>query len=761
MKTAPIKAWCRQVFYFFLPLFIFNPNISLGSGISVTDVQIMAQDEVEDHYTIQYGLLWEYSWRTSSPNSWDAVWVFMKYRLNNSGEWRHATLSQNAADHQVASSLSLEVPSDGKGLFIYPSAQKSASASLSFSFQTSLQWNYGLDGVSDQDDVELMIFAIEMVYVPQGSFAIGDGNVDFNYFELTTINTSNAQVNPSGVGALGGQAGGHPTNANPPTTSNYPNGYEAFYCMKYEITQGQYLDFFNTLTAAQKVVRDISAASGKGSDALVNRNNFTWQGSGDASLLNDDYANTACNWLSPSDVLAYLDWAALRPMSEMEYEKACRGDQAPVRGEFAWGSPLHATSDYGLINSAKANEIISTNYSGVGGNALTKETSANVDGPLRVGIFTSHGSNTGRQTAGASYYGILDLTGNLEELTVGYSSPLFAAQLGDGTLDQNGNSDVSGWSADFMYRGGGFNTRARAVSERNYFSPRDLDNLLAWYDPADDSTVYSQGSLNTVDSLLDKSGQLYHLWNSTGFNQPSLVADPTHSELSYLSFDQDFLYTTTGLGQDAYASFLVLINEPNAITNQSSSQIFLSPVGDHISNGIGFGSVTGALNDEVITVLEGTAPGVYTDRQAASSQMLSSISPGVANLFYFNLKSNSNWYIGMNGGANLFDLSSGSRSPFKFANSFGIGAELRKGINNSARHFSGRMGELILLDVGLTSSDLKRKIEGYLGHKWEMTALLSSSHPYKTSPPLIDEADATDLNRRGPARGGRGVRQAP
>ncbi len=761
MKTTPIFAWLQHAPLIFLIIIFAIPSRLLCSNVQVGDVQIIGQDQVNDNYTVQYGLIWDYSWRTINPNSWDALWVFMKFRLNNSGDWMHATLSTDPSDHQVASSLTVDVSSDGKGLFVYPATPKSASSNLSLSSGTYLQWAYGLDGVQDDDDVELMIFAIEMVYVPQGSFAIGDGNVDFNYFELTTINTSNAQINPSGVGALGGQAGGHPTNAGPPTNSNYPNGYAAFYCMKYEITQGQYLDFFNTLSAAQKVVRDISASSGKGDDALVNRNNFTWQGSGDASLSNDDYANTACNWLSPSDVLAYLDWAALRPMSEMEYEKACRGDQAPVRGEFAWGSPLHATSDYGLINSAKANEIISTNYNSVGGNALTKETSASVDGPLRVGIFANHNSNTGRQTAGASYYGILDLTGNLEELTVSYSSPLFAAQLGDGTLDQNGNSDVSGWSSDLMYRGGGFNTRARAVSERNYFSPLDLDNLLAWYDPADDNTVYSQGSLSTVDSLLDKSGQLHHLWNSTGLNQPSLVADPTHSELSYLSFDQDFLYTTTGLGQDAYASFLVLINEPNAITSQSSSQIFLSPVGDHVSNGIGFGSVTRALNGEVITVLEGTAPGVYTDRQAASSQSISSISPGTANLFYFNLKNNSNWYIGMNGGANLFDISSGSRSPFKFANSFGIGAELRKGITNSAQHFSGRMGELILLDVALTSSDLKRKIEGYLAHKWEMTALLSSSHPYKSSPPLIDEADATDLNQRGPARGGRGVRQAP
>ena len=761
MKTTPISAWLRHAPLIFLIIIFAIPTRLLCSNVQIGDVQIIGQDQVNDNYTVQYSLIWDYSWRTTNPNSWDAVWVFMKFRLNNSGDWMHATLSTDPSDHQVASSLTVDVPSDGKGLFVYPAAPKSASSNLSFPFGTHLQWAYGLDGVQDDDDVELMIFAIEMVYVPQAAFAIGDGSDDINYFQLTTINSANAQLTPSGTGNLGGQAGGYPSNQNPPGQANFPNGFSAFYCMKYEISQSQYVDFFNTLNAAQKAVRDISGASGKNSDGLVNRNNFNWPDSESATLNNNDHQATACNWLSPADLLAYLDWAALRPMSEMEYEKACRGDQLPVRGEFAWGGTLHASADYSLNNSGALNEMILGNYASNSGNGLFKETSGALDGPLRVGNFATHASNAGRETAGASYYGILDLTGNVEELTVSLSNTFFTGELGDGQLDPNGEHDISSWSSDLMYRGGGYSTRARGVSERHYFSPKDLDNLIAWYDPADANSLVSHGAQSFVDSLLDKSGQQNDLWNSTGLNQPSLVADPTHSELNYLSFDQDFLYTTTGLGQDAYASFLVLINEPNAITKQSSSQIFLSPVGDHVSNGIGFGSVTGALNDEVITVLEGTAPSVYTDRQAASSQMLSSISPGVANLFYFNLKNNANWYIGMNGGSNLVDLSSGSRSPFKFANSFGIGAELRKGINNSALHFSGRMGELILLDLGLTSSDLKRKIEGYLGHKWDMTALLSSSHPYKSSPPLIDEADATDLNQRGPARGGRGVRQAP
>ena len=39
------------------------------------------------------------------------------------------------------------------------------------------------------------------------------------------------------------------------------------------------------------------------------------------------------------DLVAYLDWAALRPMTELEYEKIARGSaEAIVPGEYAWGS---------------------------------------------------------------------------------------------------------------------------------------------------------------------------------------------------------------------------------------------------------------------------------------------------------------------------------------------------------------------------------------------------------------------------------------
>ena len=45
-----------------------------------------------------------------------------------------------------------------------------------------------------------------------------------------------------------------------------------------------------------------------------------------------------CNFLSWQDGYAYAGWAGLRPMTELEFEKACRGPLNPVPHEHAWGS---------------------------------------------------------------------------------------------------------------------------------------------------------------------------------------------------------------------------------------------------------------------------------------------------------------------------------------------------------------------------------------------------------------------------------------
>jgi formylglycine-generating enzyme required for sulfatase activity len=139
-------------------------------------------------------------------------------------------------------------------------------------------------------------------------------------------------------------------------------------------------------------------------------------------------------------------------MTELEFEKACRGTGLAVANEYAWGSTGIADNEYTIINGGTTSEAIApASYSTTVGNAayiLTIPLTGSIIGPLRLGIFAGTPGNTGRVTAGATYYGIMEMSGNLRErpVTVGNTTGrTFAGAHGNGTLDAAGNADASNW----------------------------------------------------------------------------------------------------------------------------------------------------------------------------------------------------------------------------------------------------------------------------------------------------------------------------
>jgi formylglycine-generating enzyme required for sulfatase activity len=173
-----------------------------------------------------------------------------------------------------------------------------------------------------------------------------------------------------------------------------------------------------------------------------------------------DGRDIACNYLSWGDLTAYLYWSGLRPMTELEFEKACRGTIAPVANEYPWGTTGIATSLYTLDAAGATNEGIATNFSTTVGNASYRLPDGGaIDGPVRVGIFAANGSNSGRVTAGASYYGIMELGGNLLEraVTIGnVEGRAFTGLHGNGALATDGNPDGTAWPAPASAIGAGF-----------------------------------------------------------------------------------------------------------------------------------------------------------------------------------------------------------------------------------------------------------------------------------------------------------------
>ncbi len=331
--------------------------------------------------------------------------------------------------------------------------------------------------------------------MPTGEFAAGSGGTEVEAFNLTTINTPLATAVPGGTGSLGGQAGGHPTGETPPDNDDWPNGFGAFYIQKYEISQGQYAEFLNLLTYDQQDTRtEVAPSSGAGTGALSasNRNGIEIQTPGVANTMpavyandftddgvydqNDDGQDIACNFLSWGDGAAYSDWAGLRPMTELEYEKASRGTVAPVADEYAWGATTIHGAAYTLTNDGQPDATVSNPGSGTG-NASYMTTSGSLSGPLRVGIFAASFAPPSRQEAGATFYGVMEMSGNLWErpVTIGNATGrAFTGTHGDGVLTSSGEADAGMWppgaTADGAgFRGGAWNFGSAdlRVSDRN------------------------------------------------------------------------------------------------------------------------------------------------------------------------------------------------------------------------------------------------------------------------------------------------------
>jgi formylglycine-generating enzyme required for sulfatase activity len=476
----------KRIIFLILSFYLFAPvcranNLQIG------------QLEAAGNGHLRFSISWDNSWAvegTESPYNHDAVWVFVKYR-SKGGNWQHLDLSVDSAEYMAGPGLHIETVPDGKGIFLSRKDKGSGSTSPSL---VSLRFA----GWLPDGQYEFRVYGIEMVKVEEDAFYLGDGAGQ----EAFRRGDKNAPflINSENEIALGhdslslNDTGKYAPPANIP--SAYPKGYHAFYCMKYEISQEQYADFLNSLSfSQQKNHTAVSPASVAGTFAMspgyYNRNGIVISSWGtdngqpavyscNAATDNvfnntDDGQNRACNFLTWADITAYLDWAALRPMTELEFEKICRGPEQAVAKEFAWGTDK-VTDANTLVNDGTANESVSEVPPA--GYGLASHGYDGPQGPLRDGFAANASSN--RLRAGAAYYGTMEMSGNLWEscVTVNSQGLLFDGRCGDGELNADGFADVLNWPGkDGLgsgFRGGAWNSgivgafRDLAISDRFY-----------------------------------------------------------------------------------------------------------------------------------------------------------------------------------------------------------------------------------------------------------------------------------------------------
>ncbi len=456
---------------------------------------------------IKFDLSWDGSFSSVDKNNnpfFDRAWVFVKYCDESEATpiWRHATLIKGGAIDEYNATTGVGISLDKKGAFCKPGTNQ------------IVYWN--IEGVTSAHNFKIKVFAIEMVYVPTGAFYVGSGapasdaGTFYTYPSTATPYQITDEAYEIAVGVKPGNLYyslevGSRGDGLGPIPSTFPKGFQGFYMMKYELTQGQYKDFLNTLTRNQQTGRVASMTAGNyalaGTPTAANTNSALNYRNGirvplDASTtvpitFRCDYIpfaedgvydgvadgqDIACNYVSWADLTAYADWAGLRPMTEFEFEKACRGPIYPVGGEYAWGTTAVSNGVYTISEWGKAAEGIATGYSTAAGNMSWGTTNESKGPPLRVGIFAANANNTGRMTSGASYYGIMELSGNVYErpVTVGYSASReqFIGSHGDGSLDSNGLNDNADWPGANAYgaglRGGSDYGSPTHVSNRSY-----------------------------------------------------------------------------------------------------------------------------------------------------------------------------------------------------------------------------------------------------------------------------------------------------
>ena len=477
---------------------------------------------------------------TLKLENWDAAWVFVKFRKPGADGWSHATLSANEADHGTPAGAALDVglTDDGKrglGVFVFRNAPGHGPNNWK---GVTLRWLHGADGVPKLDRVfvavdrelrvrrgampelqhglgnasvpddlvlgkppdapaepvpkdrlEVRVFAIQMVYVPQCTFWLGDGSTSHVAGQFSAGDTTEPfQMESERALTLGGTSRENLGNRDgigvrrPEDFSSagtqtlpapFPKGYGAFYCMKHELTQGEYVAFLNTLSSGRQ--GEFSLAGMPLQRCGIRGAAPTRQPPAAKPAVPTVFETATpflpCAYIGWTDATAYSAWAGLRPMTELEFEKACRGPLKPVPDEYAWSTTgivggintptvkYQPVDRYTLKNAGQPDERVAWkgDYGpdATRGNAIWDGSARPIGGPVRAGIFATPSS--GRVAAGASYWGIMELSGSLAEsaVTVGCDAGRrFAGTHGDGTLSRPGDWRFWGEGVGFGTRGG-------------------------------------------------------------------------------------------------------------------------------------------------------------------------------------------------------------------------------------------------------------------------------------------------------------------
>jgi single-stranded DNA-binding protein len=261
-------------------------------------------------------------------------------------------------------------------------------------------------------------------------------------------------------------------------------------------------------------------------------------------------------------------------------------------------------------------------------------------------------------------------------------------------------------------------------ARRNDLWPRWTPALITtavWFDAADNSTVFldagttqAVAGYTTVQQWNDKSGNNRHVSQATAGSRPAYSsATINNKNVLTLITDDSLARTSPGLVTGASARSMYAVYKPNttgATSNNICGQSYNGQVtgswfmlqhrNDLVAGDPYFASYADDLTDSTVPTTATKLAGVTYN---GSNLVLYRNGTQIAT------KSTT---LATNAGVNFIIGRSGESQEF----------------------MNGAVAEIIFTE-NASSTDTRQRIEGYLAHKWGLTASLPNDHPYKNGPP--------------------------
>lgn len=253
------------------------------------------------------------------------------------------------------------------------------------------------------------------------------------------------------------------------------------------------------------------------------------------------------------------------------------------------------------------------------------------------------------------------------------------------------------------------------------FSPTDVADITLWLDATTglfDAT--SGGNAVTADASSvarweDQSGNARHFTQSISNDRPVLKTSVLNGK-NVIRFDGSNDKLTSGIAlsnfitASAYSVFVVG-KAASVATNSGNSYLNAALYGD-----------TGGI---ISIYFRSTGlVGAYTWDNADKTATRS-----------YSINTNAIFYAELSSGSIRCRINGGTEAATACGNTY-VSEVLEVGRQYGSNSYclNGDIAEMIFFKAGMSASN-REKIEGYLAHKWVLTAGLPVGHPYKTTPP--------------------------